>query len=79
MNQRKTISLITNNLPNFSTIRSEQQKGTEKQGSAEMLPLSLKGYITTQEIAENQYQVQMKRMVVNREDKNHSKRKPLEQ
>ena len=79
MNQRKTISLITNNLPNFSTIRSEQQKGTEKQGSAEMLPLSLKGYITTQEIAENQYQVHMKRMVVNREDKNHSKRKPLEQ
>lgn len=76
MNQRKTISLIRNKLPNVSTIRSEQQKGTEKQGSAEMLLLSLKGYITTQEIAENQYQVHMKRMVVNREDKNHSKRKP---
>lgn len=51
MNQRKTISLIRNKLPNVSTIRSEQQKRTEKQGSAEMLPLSLKGYITTQEIA----------------------------
>lgn len=51
MNQRKTISLIRNKLPNVSTIRSEQQKGTENQGSAEILPLSLKGYITTQEIA----------------------------
>ena len=75
INQRKIISLIRNKLPNVVTICSEQQKGTEKEGSAEMLPLSLKGYITTQENTENQYQVHMKRTVMNRE----YKRKPLEQ
>lgn len=79
INQRKIISLIRNKLPNVVTIYSEQQKGTEKEGSAEMLPLSLKGYITTQENTENQYQVHMKRTVMNREYKNHSKRKSLEQ
>ena len=55
INQRQIVSLIRSKLPKVVTVRLEQQKGTENEWTVEMLRKSLKGYITAQEIGENQF------------------------
>ena len=52
VNQRQIMSLIRSKLPKVVIVRLEQQKGTE---NVEMLRNSLNGYITAQEIGENQF------------------------
>ena len=51
INQRQ----IRSKLPKVVTVRLEQQEGTERRWTVEMLQNSLKGYITAQEIGENQF------------------------
>ena len=55
VSQRQIISLILSKLPKVVTVRLEQQKGTERDWTLEMLQDNLKGYITAQEIRENQF------------------------
>ena len=55
VSQRQIISLILSKLPKVVTVRLEQQKGTERDWTVDMLRNSLKGYITAQEIGENQF------------------------
>ena len=55
ISQRKIVSFIRSKLPKVVTVRLEQQKATEKEWTIEMLRNSLKGYITAQEIGENQF------------------------
>ena len=52
VNQRQIMSLIGSKLPKVVIVRLEQQTGTE---NVEMLRNSLNGYITAQEIGENQF------------------------
>ena len=47
--------MIRSKLPKVVTVRLEQQKGTERDRTVEMLRNSLKGYITAREIGENQF------------------------
>ena len=54
-NQRQIVSLIRSKLPKVVTVCLEQQKGTERDRTVEMLRNSLKGYITAREIRENQF------------------------
>ena len=55
INQRQIVSLIRSKQPKVVTVRLEQQKGTERDWTVDMLRNSLKGYITAQEIGENQF------------------------
>ena len=47
--------MIRSKLSKVATGRLEQQKGTERDWTVEMLRSSLKGYITVQETGENQF------------------------
>ena len=55
ISQRQIVSMIRSKPPKVVTVRLEQQKGTERDWTVEMLRNSLKGYITAQEIGENQF------------------------
>ena len=55
INQRQIVSMTWSKLPKVVTVRLEQQKGTERDWTLEMLQDNLKGYITAQEIRENQF------------------------
>ena len=55
VNQRQIILCIRSKLPTVVSVSLEQQKGTENEWTVEMLGNSLKEYITTQEIGENQF------------------------
>ena len=55
ISQRQIVSLIRSKLPRVVTVRLEQQKGTERAWTVEMLRTNLKGCITALEIGENQF------------------------
>ena len=55
INQRYILSLIRSKLPKVVTVRLEQQEGTERRWTVEMLQNNLKGSISVQEIGENQF------------------------
>ena len=55
LNQRQIVSLIRSKLLKVVTVHLEQQKGAERDWTVEMLRNSLKGYITAQEIGENEF------------------------
>ena len=55
ISQRQIVSMIRSKPPKVVTVRLEQQKGTERDWTVEMLRNSLKGYITVQETGENQF------------------------
>ena len=54
INQRQIVSLIRSKLPKVVTVYLEQRKGQKGIGLL-MLRNSLKGYITAQEIGENEF------------------------
>ena len=53
--QRQIVLLILSKLPKVVAVCLEQQKWTQNEWTVEVLRKSLKGYITAQEIGENQF------------------------
>ncbi|XP_057297398.1 calponin homology domain-containing protein DDB_G0272472-like [Hydractinia symbiolongicarpus] len=56
-NTRSTISLIRMKLPRVVIARLEQKRGEEEEWTVETLRKVLKRYITAQEVADNQYEI----------------------